>query len=77
MHPHSSWRVLVPRTIAPLNLLVKTRLLAPSTEGLSGADIAFLCQQTKFEAVSGSDFKVGAEIQPDVGVDVRGDAGLG
>jgi transitional endoplasmic reticulum ATPase len=31
--------------------------LAPSTEGLSGAGIAFLCQQAKFEAVSGSDFE--------------------
>ena len=39
MRPYSSWGVLVPRTIEPLNLLVKTRLSAPSTEGLSGADI--------------------------------------
>ena len=28
-------------------------------------------------ALPSSDDKVGAEIQPDVGVDVRGDAGLG
>ena len=30
---------------------------APITEGFSGADIAFLCQQAKFEAISGSDFE--------------------
>jgi transitional endoplasmic reticulum ATPase len=31
--------------------------LAPLTEGLSGADIAFVCQQAKFEALTDAGFE--------------------